>query len=258
MRPILKESPSPHLAVGEGREVVLLHGIFGSPQNWAGALRHAPSGFRFIVPDIPVFEMPLDQCTIEGLGRFVVGFLDGLGADQVILGGNSLGGHLALEVALTAPERVEALILTGSSGLFERGFDTGVPVRPGDDWLRVKTSEVFFDQAAVTDDLINSVRAVVENRGRLLRAIRTAKSAKRTHMGGRLHEIAVPTLLLWGAEDHITPTDVAHEFHAGIPHSELVFLDRCGHAPMIERPAEFAKAVGHFLHRLPEPAPTAG
>ncbi len=258
MRPILQHSPSPHLVVGEGRDVVLLHGIFGSPQNWAGALHHAPAGYRFLVPEIPIFDLPLDQCSIQGLASFVGGFLDRVGIESAILGGNSLGGHLALDVTLEMPERVEALILTGSSGLFERGFDTTVPIRPGEDWLRRKTAEVFCNPGAVTDELIHSVRAVVENRGRLLRAIRTAKSAKRTNMGARLSEVRVPTLLLWGAEDQITPPEVAHEFHAGIAGSELVFLERCGHAPMMERPREFARVVAGFLDRLPQPAATVG
>jgi 2-hydroxy-6-oxonona-2,4-dienedioate hydrolase len=247
----LREGPHPYLEVGRGRPVVLLHGIFGSIHNWEGFLRHAPEGFRFIVPAIPIFTLPLEQCTIPGLSGYVADLLLRLGLKQVVLGGNSLGGHLALDVALARPEMVDALILTGSSGLFERGFDSGVPIRPGDDWVRAKAMEVFYGPDAVTDDIVDGVRAVVEDRAQLLRAIRTAKSAKRTHMGGRLREIAMPTLLLWGRQDRVTPPDVAEEFHAGIPGSKLVYVEECGHAPMIECPAEFARLVGQFLRGLP-------
>jgi 2-hydroxy-6-oxonona-2,4-dienedioate hydrolase len=251
MELLLRESPHPYLEVGRGRPVVLLHGIFGSIHNWEGFLRQAPEGYRFIIPAIPVFDMPLEQCTIEGLGEYVADLLTRLDLRQVVLGGNSLGGHLALDVALARPEMVDALILTGSSGLFERGFDSAAPLRPGDDWVRAKAMEVFYSPHAVTDDLVDEVRAVVEDRAQLLRAIRTAKSAKQSHLGGRLGDIRMPTLLVWGRQDRITPPEVAEEFHAGIRGSELVYVEECGHAPMIERPAEFARLVGQFLGGLP-------
>lgn len=239
------------LDVGQGRPVVLLHGIFGAVDNWHGFLEVAPAGFRWILPRLPLYELPLDRCTIAGLADWVVGELAEAGIERAIFGGNSLGGHLALDLAIRRPELVEGLILAGSSGLFERGFDTWVPRMPGVDWIRAKAVEVFHDEERITDELVQEVRSIAEDRGKLLRAIRIAKNAKQTHMGQRLDQVRAPSLLVWGRQDRITPLAVAEEFHQKIAGSELILIDRCGHAPMMERPVEFAGAIEPFLRSLP-------
>ncbi len=247
--------PFPRLEEGEGEPVIMLHGIFGSPDNWLAQLRHLADRYRVVVLDLPIFSLPIEECTIDGLVRHVIAYLDWAGIDNAVFVGNSLGGHLALDLALRAPERVRALVLAGSSGLFERGFDAKVPVRPGDDWIRDRiASEVFYDSAKIRPEMIEQAIEILASRDRKLRVIRAAKSAKSSHMGEHLGDIKAPTLLIWGRQDKITPLIVADEFHEGIRASELVLIDQCGHAPMLEQPEEFSRHMAAFLDRLEQPA----
>jgi 2-hydroxy-6-oxonona-2,4-dienedioate hydrolase len=184
---------------------------------------------------------------VEGVAAWALRFLDALGLDQVVLGGNSLGGHVALAVALAAPERVSALILTGSSGLLERSFTRGVPHRPSAAFVREKMEEIFFDPALVTTEAVEAVRGSVLQPAIALRLIRMARAAKRNNLQAQLGAITVPTLILWGREDRITPLAVAERFHAAMPGSTLVVLRHCGHAPMIEQPEAFGAITRAWL-----------
>ncbi len=250
----LLAEPFPRLEEGEGEPIIMLHGIFGSPDNWLAQLRHLADRYRVVVLDLPLFTVPLEECSIDGLVRHVLAYLDWAGISKAIFVGNSLGGHLALDLALKAPERVRALVLTGSSGLFERGFDAKVPVRPGDDWIRDRiAAEVFYDDSKIEPGMIEQAIEILASRDMKLRVIRAAKSAKCSHMGEHLPEIGVPTLLIWGKQDKITPLEVADEFHQGIRGSELVLIDNCGHAPMLEKPEEFARHMAAFLDKLAQP-----
>jgi pimeloyl-ACP methyl ester carboxylesterase len=173
--------------------------------------------------------------------------MDALDLGPAVVGGNSLGGHAALELALAHPDRVSALVLAGSSGLFERGFTRGVPHRPGPAFVREKMEEVFFDPALVTAAGVERVRRIVTTRDLARRVLQVARAARLHNVAARLPGIRVPTLLVWGREDRVTPPEVAERFHALIPGSDLVLLPRCGHAPMLERPERFAAVVGDWL-----------
>jgi pimeloyl-ACP methyl ester carboxylesterase len=169
---------------------------------------------------------------------------------------------VALRLALEHADRVGGLILTGSSGLFERGFTSGVPHRPDRSWVRRKMEEVFFDPTFVTDGWVEEAHRMVTTPASALRVLRFARDARRDNLEARLSHIRVPTLLLWGLEDRITPPQVGERFHELIQTSQLCSLARCGHAPMLERPEAFAAAVSVWLdatwsHRL-RPAPVVG
>ena len=232
---------------GDGVPVVLLHGLMGSMHDWDPVLDILAEGSRAIAPELPIFDPALSRVSVEGVAAWVLRFLDALGLDQVVLGGNSLGGHVALAVALAAPERVSALILTGSSGLFERSFTRGVPHRPSAAFIREKMEEIFFDPALVTPEAVEAVRGSVLQPAIALRLIRMARAAKRSNLQAHLGAITVPTLILWGREDRITPLAVAEHFHATMPGSTLVVLRHCGHAPMIEQPEAFGAITRAWL-----------
>ncbi len=107
--------------------------------------------------------------------------------------------------------------------------------------------EVFFDRTLVTPEWVESVRQTVTERASALRVLGFARAAKRDNLKPRLGDIAAPTLMVWGADDRITPLDVARRFQALIPRSRLVILPCCGHAPMLEHPRAFAGVVRHWL-----------
>jgi pimeloyl-ACP methyl ester carboxylesterase len=100
-----------------------------------------------------------------------------------------------------------------------------------------------------TDELVNEVFEITNNRLKVIKIIALAKSAIRNNLGEELSEIKQPTCLIWGNNDTITPPFVGREFHKLIPHSELHFIDHCGHAPMMEVPAEFNSILEQFLQK---------
>jgi 2-hydroxy-6-oxonona-2,4-dienedioate hydrolase len=235
---------------GEGEPVVLLHGLMGHMHYWDTTLDILGGGCRAIAPTLPVFDEDLPEVSIAELARWVVQFLDALNVGRVVLGGNSLGGHVAVATALSFPTRVAGLVLTGSSGLFERSFTRGVPLRPSSEYVWQKMEEVFYDRRLVTPEWVESVRRTLTTRPTALRVLRFARAAKRNNLEAGLGTISVPTLLVWGAEDRITPPAVAGRFASLIPGSRLVFLRRCGHAPMLEQPVAFGAVVRAWLEDM--------
>ena len=232
---------------GEGEPLVLLHGLMGEMDHWESTLEAVASSYRALAPEVPILDPARAEASIEGLTDHVARFLDALDLPPAVVGGNSLGGHLALELALRWPARVRGLILTGSSGLFERGFTRGVPHVPTTGFVREKMEEIFYDPALVTPSWVESVRRILTTRASALRVLHVARSAKRSNLEARLGEIQRPVLLVWGKDDRITPPEVAERFRALLPRAELVYIANCGHAPMLEQPAIFNALVEDWL-----------
>jgi pimeloyl-ACP methyl ester carboxylesterase len=206
---------------------------------------------------LPLFELDLLHTSVSGLAKFVHKFLEAKDLQNIHLLGNSLGGHVALVYLLKHPERVKSLILTGSSGLFENGMGDTYPKRGDYEYIRKKTEVTFYDPKMATDELVDEVFSITNNRLKVIKIIALAKSAIRNNLGDELSAIKQPTLLIWGGNDTITPPFVAREFQNLIPNSELYFIDKCGHAPMMEVPGEFNIILHKFLKKLAEPATVA-
>ena len=228
--------------------VVLLHGMLGDLSNWqktVGAL--AEKDYRVLVPVLPVYNLPIKETSVQGLADYVYEFIEVLDLRSVSLVGNSLGGQVALLFTLMHPELVAALVLSGSSGLYEVEMGTSTPRRQDKDFIRDRAALTFYDPAHVTDELVDEVYELLSDRGSVARLIKMARSTKEENVAGNLSRIEAPTLLIWGQNDLITPPDVAEEFHDRIPNSELQFIDHCGHAPMIEHPETFNRLMIRFL-----------
>ena len=246
---VIERAPSRFrwLERGDGDAVVLLHGLMGEMDHWESSLETLGAICRPIALELPLFDAGLEDVSVPGLAGYVRRFMEVLELRPSIIGGNSLGGHVALELALAQPGWVAGLILTGSSGLFERTFTRKVPHRPTAGYVREKMEEIFYDPALVTPEWVESIRRIVTTRRTALRVLQVARATRRHNVEERLSQINVPTLLVWGKDDRITPTDVAERFHARIRGSQLVYLPNCGHAPMLERPEAFNAAVGEWL-----------
>lgn len=232
---------------GDGGPIVLLHGLMGHMDHWDTTLDSVAPWARLIAPELPLFDPALDEISLAALARHVRGLLDALGIPRAVVGGNSLGGHVALELALTHPDRVSGLVLTGSSGLFERSFTPGVLHRPTPAYVRERMEEVFFDRGLVTEGWVQSVHRTVTSRFSARRVVQLARAARATNLEPFLGRIQAPTLLVWGQNDRMTPPHVAQRFHALIPSAELVMLPSCGHAAMLEQPAAFNSVLRHWL-----------
>ncbi len=244
------------LEEGVGEPLVLLHGLFGALSNFEHLIEHFKKSFKVIVPLLPLFELDLLNTSVGGLKKYVNKFIEARGYSNIHLLGNSLGGHVALVYILKHPEKIKSLILTGSSGLFENGMGDSYPKRGDKEYIRKKTQLTFYDPAMATEELVNECFEITNNRIKVIKIIALAKSAIRNNLGDELKNITQPTCLIWGNNDTITPPFVAKEFNKLIPNSEIHFIDKCGHAPMMEAPAEFNIILSGFLSKLKSPAAT--
>ncbi len=232
---------------GKGETLILLHGLFGALSNFQDLIEHFKKTHKVVVPLLPLLELDLLHTSVGGLQKFLQKFIEQGDYNNIHLMGNSLGGHVALVHVLKKPERIKTLILTGSSGLFENGMGDSYPKRGDKEYIRNKTAMTFFDPAMATDELVDEVFEITNNRLKVIKIIALAKSAIRNNLGEELNQIKVPTCLIWGKNDIVTPPFVAEEFKKLIPNSELHFIDKCGHAPMMEVPEEFNKILEGFL-----------
>lgn len=234
---------------GQGEVLLLLHGLFGALSNWEGVVNHFSSKHRVLIPLLPIYDMPLKQAGLEALQKFVEGFTDMMQLDNMTLVGNSLGGHVALMYTLANGDKVNKLVLTGSSGLFENSMGGSFPKRGSYEYIKERVEYTFYNPATATKELVDEVFETTKSIPKCLRIVAIAKSAQRHNMAKEITRIKQPTLLVWGLNDTITPPHVAHEFNKLIPHSELEFIDKCSHAPMMEHPEKFNRILSNFLEK---------
>jgi pimeloyl-ACP methyl ester carboxylesterase len=234
---------------GEGEPLVLLHGLFGALSNFKDLVDHFKQTHTVIIPMLPLFDLSLLDTTVSGLAKHVQKFIEARQLNKVHLLGNSLGGHVGLVYTLKNQSHVKTITLTGSSGLFENGMGETYPKRGDYEFIRKKTEMTFYDPTVASKELVDEVYGIVNNRLKALKIISLAKSAIRHNLGDELQDITVPTCLIWGKNDTITPPMVAEEFKKLIPNSELHWIDKCGHAPMMEVPEAFNEILSGFLEK---------
>jgi pimeloyl-ACP methyl ester carboxylesterase len=235
---------------GEGQVLLLLHGLFGALSNFADLVEHFKKDYKVVVPILPLFDLDIFHTTVGGLAKHVQKFIEVRGYENIHLLGNSLGGHVALMYVLKNPQNITSLTLTGSSGLFENGMGDTYPKRGDREYIRKKTEVTFYDPKMATEALVDEVLEITTSRIKVIKVLALAKSAIRNNLGEELHKIKLPTLLIWGNNDIITPPFVGEEFHKLMPNSELHFIDKCGHAPMMEVPNEFNIILSAFLKKI--------
>ena len=239
---------------GQGEPLMLLHGLFGALSNFEALINYFRHHYKVIVPLLPLYDLDILHTSVGGLAKYLNRFIDARGYDQIHLLGNSMGGHVGLVHVLKHPEKIKTLILTGSSGLFENGMGDSYPKRGDYQYIKTKTELTFYNPETASKELVDEVYGIVNNRLKAIKIIALAKSAIRNNLGDELSKVKQPTLLIWGNNDSITPPFVAKEFHKLIPNSELHFIEKCGHAPMMEVPDEFNAALHNFLKKFSVPA----
>ncbi len=244
---IKEEKEFKYIDEGSGEVLMLLHGLFGALSNWEGVVNHFSKNYRVVIPLLPIYEMPIREAGLEGLQKFVEKFIALKGFSNMTLVGNSLGGHVALLYTLANADKVKNLVLTGSSGLFENSMGGSFPKRGSYEYIKERVEYTFYDPNTATKELVTEVFETTKSIPKCLRIVAIAKSAQRHNMAKEITRIKQPTLLVWGLNDTITPPHVAHEFNKLIPNSELRFIDKCCHAPMMEHPEKFNHILSKFL-----------
>ncbi|MBX3360080.1 MAG: alpha/beta hydrolase [Phycisphaeraceae bacterium] len=231
---------------GTGRRVVFLHGLVGLNDHWEDVVRSIRHRAACEMLEIPLLSLRGEDCTIHAVTEMTIRYLSS-NPEPSILVGNSFGGHVALRVAIERPDLVAGLVLAGASGLLERTMVREIQIRPSREWLGEKIGELFHDRSKMREADLDRAHQELSVRGGARAMVRLSRTARRNHLGPKISQISCPTLLIWGRQDIVTPPEAAEEFHAKIPDTRLVWLEQCGHAPMIECPAEFATAMNGFL-----------
>ncbi|MFT5846447.1 alpha/beta fold hydrolase [Psychroserpens sp.] len=243
-----KEKNYSYIEVGEGKPLIVLHGLMGGLSNFDAVTEYfSKKGYKVIIPELPIYSMSLIKTNVKNFAKYLHDFIEFLGFEEVILLGNSLGGHIGLYHTKLYPKKVKALIITGSSGLYESAMGGGYTKRGDYEVIKKKAQDVFYDPAIATKDIVDEVYETVNDRNKLIKTLAIAKSAIRHNMSSDLPKMTLPVCIIWGKNDGVTPPEVATEFNELLPNSDLFWIDKCGHAAMMEHPHEFNRILNDWM-----------
>jgi 2-hydroxy-6-oxonona-2,4-dienedioate hydrolase len=248
MHLLKKEKNYSYIEAGEGTPIIILHGLMGGLSNFDAVTKYfSTKGYRVIIPELPIYNMSLLKTNVKSFAKYLHDFIAFKQLEDVILLGNSLGGHIGLYHTKLYPSKIKALVITGSSGLYESAMGGGYTKRSDYEVIKKKSQDVFYDPEVATKEIVDEVYATVNDRNKLIKTLAIAKSAIRHNMAKDLPKMQTPTCIIWGKNDTVTPPEVAKEFNSLLPDSDLYWIDKCGHAAMMEHPEEFNKILESWL-----------
>lgn len=246
--------PAQVVEIGRGRPMIFLHGLVGVNEHWEEVAKRIGDVSRCLLLQLPLLDLKDKDCSIDGATALTAMFLREHVREPAVIVGNSFGGHVALKLAIEQPHLVRGLVLAGASGLIEKSIVSDVQIRPNLEWVERRIGELFHDRSKMLQSDVVRAHEVLSQRPQAKAMVKLSKSARRNHLGGEIHRISCPTLVLWGREDIVTPPEACEQFQRDIRGSRVVWIDRCGHVPMIECPEPFAVAVREFLDSIEAPA----
>ena len=236
--------------------VILLHGLGGNSGNWLFTIPALAANYHVIAPDQIGFgksDRVMLKYRVGTYVDFLDKFMSELKIEKASLVGNSLGGWVAAWTAIKYPNRVEKIILADAAGLKPAAIDMAQIYSLNystRDEVRQLVKLVFFNQALFgSDAFIEQSLAirVAANDGYTINSLIESIKRDEDFLNGRLGEIKKPTLVVWGKQDGLLKVADAEQFKREIAGSELLVFDQCGHVPMVEKAADFNKAVLAFL-----------
>ena len=244
---INKEKDFKYIEEGDGLPIIILHGLMGGLSNFNGVITFfKDKGYKVLMPVLPIYDLPILKTSVRELANFLDKFIKFKKIQKFVLIGNSLGGHIALYYTKIF-NKANGLVLTGSSGLYEKGMGSGYTKRGDYNVMKKKVEEVFYDPKVANKELVDEVFETVNNRNKLIKILAMAKSAIRHNMAKDLPKMKLPCLIIWGRNDNVTPPEVGIEFNNLLPNSDLSWIDECGHAPMMEHPEKFNEILLDWL-----------
>jgi pimeloyl-ACP methyl ester carboxylesterase len=250
---------------GVGTPLVLLHGFTSSTYSWKDVFEPLSRTFRVIAVDLKGFGFsgkPDGDYTRRAQAQLVAHLLDHLKIEKAWLGGNSMGGEIALNVALANPQRVAGLILIDSAGVEVRGGSSLAPayVRvpfvgraltalalTSDKLVREGLGKSFFDDAKITNERVAHYFRPLRTRGGQLAALRARTQAGQFPIEQDLGRVNARTLIIWGAEDAVIPLAAGRTMNSLIKNSKLVIIEKCGHLPQEEMPERVLDEITTFI-----------
>lgn len=243
-----EEGKFSYVEEGEGTPIIILHGLMGGLSNFEGVLNFFPDkGYKVVILQLPLYSLSLLKTSVANFAKYLKEFIDHKGYTNAILLGNSLGGHIALLGTKMYPELVKALVITGSSGLYESAMGESYPKRGDYEYIRKKAENVFYDPKIATKEIVDDVFETVNDRNKLIKTLAIAKSAIRHNMSKDLPKMSTPTCIIWGRNDNVTPPEVAEDFYRLLPDADLFWIEKCGHAAMMEHPDAFNEIMYKWL-----------
>ncbi len=243
-----KEGKFEYVEAGQGSTIIVLHGLMGELSNFNDTFKYfSNKNYRVIIPKLPLHKLPLIKTNVKNFAKFLDEFMKFKKIDKAIILGNSLGGHIGLYFSKHFAKKTRALILTGSSGLYEKSMGDTFPKRGNYEYIEKKVRSVFFDPSTASKEMVNNVYSIVNDNSSVVKILAIAKNAIRHNMAKDLPKMKQPTCIIWGKQDTVTPPRVAEDFNKLLPNSELFWIEKCGHAAMMERPKEFNKILYNWL-----------
>ncbi len=250
---------------GTGTPLVLIHGYTSSTYSWKDVFEPLSQNFRVIAVDLKGFGFsakPDGDYTRRAQAALIAHLLDYLKIERAWICGNSMGGEIALNIALQNPQRVAGLILVDSAGVAVSGGNSLAPayVRipfvgraltalalTSDKLVREGLEKSFYDDAKITDERVAYYWRPLRTSGGQLAALRARTQAGEFPIEQDLNKINVPTLLIWGAEDALIPLEAGRKMNSLIKDSKLVVIEKCGHLPQEEMPERVFDEVTKFV-----------
>ena len=202
---LIKEKEYSYIEEGDGFPIIVLHGLMGNLSNFNEVTRFFKErNFKVIMPVLPIYELPLLKTSVKELAKFLDNFIIHKKIKDFVLMGNSLGGHIGLYYTKMF-NKAKGLILTGSSGLYEKGMGSGYTKRGDYNVIKKKVEEVFYSPEVASKELVDEVFETVNDRSKLIKILAMAKSAIRHNMAADLPKMKLPTCIIWGKNDSVTP-----------------------------------------------------
>ena len=250
--------------VGTGTPVVMLHGTGPGASGWSNFRLTVPAfaaDYRVIVPDLPRYgqssKVPITGPRLTVLSGIIRGFLDQVGVDRAHIIGNSMGGQVAMKLAIDHPERIRRLVAIGSPPVRSssmgpspaegirmiEGYYKGTG--PSLEKMRSLLQAIVYDQRFLNEEIIRDryeasidPETIAANAGPMW---------DKEHLEGQLERLTTPVLLIWGQDDRFAHLDIALRMVREMSNARLLVFSRCGHWAQVEHAAEFNSAVRTFL-----------
>jgi pimeloyl-ACP methyl ester carboxylesterase len=256
-----------YIELGDGQPLVFIHGLGGCWENWLENVPHFARSHHVIALDLPGFgdsPMPGWEISIQSYGALVNAFCRALGIGPVQMVGNSMGGFIAAEVAVSEPTSVQKLVLVSAAGVSHARM-ARAPAETAGRMARAAAPlvlryreralrrpklrnqmvrQLFFRPRELPRELIWEIVQGGMHAPGLVAAIRGLAGYD---ILDRLEDVAIPTLVVWGRNDLVVPASDGVEFARLIRGARLEIFDRCGHLPMAERPVRFNRLLDRFL-----------
>jgi 2-hydroxy-6-oxonona-2,4-dienedioate hydrolase len=238
--------------LGSGPQTILfLHGLFGTPEHWRDVMEHLAKSYRVVAPQLPIDPRPGRRADgiqgISDLSDLVEELVEELDIERPVLCGNSLGGLVSIDLCSRNQGFSRGLVLAGSAGLFERSPIKGLSSHPSREFVRTTVRGIVHDKNLVTDELVTHWHNSITDRDYVRFVLRVSRATRDRTVEDELANLNLPTLIIWGRNDSITPPSTGEEFQRRIRGSQIEFINDCGHAPNWEQPEAFARLLEGFL-----------